>query len=108
MTEAEFPPGLTPAEIIALVMAAAHTAASAAAVDVWLAVDEGIMPPLRRDGVCEAELHLTTSAIAAAIPVLVRVTGDQEMAFVLARGMGLEALRLVRAGTGTVYPALPE
>jgi hypothetical protein len=48
------------------------------------------------------------AAITAAIPVLVRVTGDQEMAFILARGMALEALRLVRAQTGTTYPALPE
>jgi hypothetical protein len=81
---------------------------SAGAVEIWLAVDGGVVPPLRRDGCCEGELHITTSAIAAAIPILARVTGDEEMAFVLARGMALEALRLVRWGTGTAYPALPE
>jgi hypothetical protein len=53
-------------------------------------------------------LFITTAAITAAIRVLVRVTGDHEMAFILVRGMALEALRLVRAGTGTAYPALSE
>jgi hypothetical protein len=99
---------MTPGEIIATAMSAACTAASAATVDIWLAADDGVAPPLRRDGVCEGELHVTTSAIAAAIPILTRVTGDEEMAFILARGMALEALRLVRWGTGTTYPALPE
>jgi hypothetical protein len=63
----------------------------------------GVVPPLRRDRVCEGELHVTTSAI----PILTRVPGDEETAFILARGMALEALRLVRWGTGTAFPALP-
>jgi hypothetical protein len=87
---------MSPGEIIATSMSAACRAASAATVDIWLAVDGGVVPPLRRDGVCEGELHVTPSAIAVAIPILTRVTGDEEMAFILARGMVLEALRLVR------------
>jgi hypothetical protein len=38
------------------------------------------VPLLLLDGCCEGELHIAT----AAIPVLVRVTGDEEMAFILA------------------------
>ncbi len=46
--------------------------------------------------------------ISAAIPVLVQVASSEDMASILARGMALEALRLIRAGTGTAYPALPK
>jgi hypothetical protein len=108
MTEVDFPPNLGPAETIGLAMAAAYTAASKAMLDIWLAVDVGVVPPLRSDGVCEAKLHVTTSAITAAIPILTRVTGDDEVSFILPRGMALEALRLVRWETGTTCPALPE
>jgi hypothetical protein len=67
-----------------------------------------VVPLLLSDGCRKAELHIATAAITAAIPVLLRITGDEEMAFIVAHGMALEALRLVRKETGTAYPALPE
>jgi hypothetical protein len=72
-------------------MAAACTAAWRSG---WRGRWRGVSAPVGR--CCKGELHITTEAITAAIPVLTRVTGDEETAFVLLRGTAPEALRLVR------------